>query len=389
MSDRRLSRKELAKRNKKQNRKRKNMRTLLIVAVTVVLLYITGLYGASLAFLGDFVASGMTWLQIGGGFPADGDYSSVLQAENMGSGLAVLTSDSFEVYSPTAKKVFSYGHSMTNPVMDAASSRAVIYESNRNEMKITNNHNILFRQEMKNSIIHACISDSNRIAVTTRSDSYNGEVSVYNYNMDKRFTWYCATGFPVYSVLSDSGKTLAVTTVQTVDGILQSNIYVIDAAKGGEKFTVASGDYPRNIIFLSDEKMLAVYSDSIQLWDVSTGTMTGEQIFTGNILAVETAGAYIAVARGSYTQGTDSTLSLLGTDFSRKFTVNVPERIKAISVSRSRVYALGEENLFEYDYSSNLMNTLSTGALAKKLVTWNGTVLIDSTQIAKVEKTTK
>ena len=95
MSERRISRKELAKQNRKQNRKRRNMRTLLIIAVTAALVYITGLYGASLAYLGDFMSSGMTWLQIGGGFPAEGDFSTVLQAENMGSGLAVLTQDIF------------------------------------------------------------------------------------------------------------------------------------------------------------------------------------------------------------------------------------------------------------------------------------------------------
>ena len=102
MSEKRISRKELVKQNRKQNKKRKTLRTLLIVAVTALLVYITGIYGASLAYLGDFVSGGMTYLQLGGGFPKEDDFSTVLQAENMGSGLAVLTPDSFTVYSPTA-----------------------------------------------------------------------------------------------------------------------------------------------------------------------------------------------------------------------------------------------------------------------------------------------
>ncbi len=390
MSERRISRKELAKQNRKQNRKRRNMRTLLIIAVTAALVYITGLYGASLAYLGDFVSSGMTWLQIGGGFPAEGDFSTVLQAENMGSGLAVLTQDSLDVYSPTAKKVFSYSHSMKNPVISSSANRSVIYEANRTSLKVANNHSILFQQEMANNIIHACISDSNRIAVTTRSDSYNGEVSVYNYNMDKRFTWYCATGFPIYSVLSDSGRTLAVTTVQTVDGILQTDIFVIDAAKGGEKFRITSGDYPRKLIFLNDNKLLVAYSDSVELWDTAAAGKTGEYLFSGDsLLAVENADPYIALVHGGYSRGSSATLVLLGRDFSRKFTATVPENVKDISVSRSRVYVLGRENLYEYDYAGNLMNTSPAGALSRQLVTWNGTMLIDSTSISKMEKTSK
>ena len=308
----------------------------------------------------------------------------------MGSGLAVLTPDSFTVYSPTAREVFEYSHSMNNPVISSAGSRAVIYESNRTSLKVANNHNILFHQEMPNNIIHAHISDSNRIAVTTRSDSYNGEVSVYNYNMDKRFTWYCATGFPVYSALSDRGKTLAVVTVQTVNGILQSSIYVIDAAGGQELFRITSGDYPRKLMFSDDTGLIVAYSDSMELWNISTGTLSAQLSFTGHsLLSAEKTGRYVAVAYGSYTQGTAGTVVLADTNLGQKFSVTVPETVRDVSISRSRVYVLGSENLYEYGFSAELMNTVPVSSLAKGLVTWNGTVLIDSTSISRVEKTSK
>lgn len=388
MSEKRISRKELARQNRKQNKKRKTLRTLLIVAVTAVLVYITGIYGASLAYLGDFVSSGMTYLQLGGGFPVEDDFSGLLQGENMGSGLAVLTTDNFMVYSPTAKNVFTYSHSMTNPVISSSRNRAVIYESNGTSLKVANNHNILFQQEMENNIIHAYISDSNRIAVTTRSASYNGEVRVYNFNMDQRFVWYCATGFPVYSILSDSGKSLAVCAVQTVDGLLQSEIFVIDASKGVEKFSITNGSYPYRLIFIDDDRLLVVYSDRIVLWDTQNNVQLAQYSFSGeSILDIEVSQPYIAVAFGDYNRAADSTVVLLSQEFEEKMKVTVPEGIKNLSVSRSRVYVLGYENLYEYDYSANLLTTAHTGALSKQLVTWNGTILIDSTALSKVEKT--
>ena len=71
MSEKRISRKELTRRNRKQNTKRKNLRSLMIVVVTAVLLYITGVYGASLAYFGDFISSGMAIFQLGKGFPIE------------------------------------------------------------------------------------------------------------------------------------------------------------------------------------------------------------------------------------------------------------------------------------------------------------------------------
>ena len=306
----------------------------------------------------------------------------------MGSGLAVLTADSFLVYSPTGRNVFAYSHSMQAPAMDCSENRAVIYERNRTSLKIANSHNILFHQEMDNNIIHADISDSNRVVVTTRSDSYNGEVTVYNYNMDERFVWYCARGFPVYSLLSDSGRTLAVCAVQTVNGLLQSDIYVIDATKGEEKFTVSGGAYPYRIIFINDEKLLVAYSDRLVIYNTRTGEIRATYRFgSGSLLAVENADPYIALSFGGYTGGMSSRVVLLSMELEEKIRIEIPEKAKDLSASHSRLYVLGEDNIYEYDYTGTLLSSGYTGGLTHGLVTWNGTVLMDSTSLTKVEKT--
>lgn len=388
MSEKRISRKELTRRNRKQNTRRKNLRSLMIVVVTAFLLYITGVYGASLAYFGDFISGGMAVLQLGKGFPVEDDFSDILQTGEMGATMAVLSPDSFTVYSPTAKNIFTYSHTMQSPVMDTASHRSVLYDQNSTSLKVLNGHNVLFQQEMENSIIHAEISDSNRIAVTTRSASYNGEVTVFNYNMKQRFVWYCATGFPIYSTLSDSGKTLAVNTVQTVDGLLTSRIYLINARDGAEMYSITAASYPLHMQFLSDSRLLIAYPNRIVLWDVANNVQLASFDFAGgNLQSVTVSGRYIAVAYGGLSRQQTSQLTLLSKEFEEKFTVTVSEKISDLSLSSSRLYALGSENMYEYDYSAQLLNTVNTGALAKSLADYSGTLLITSTSISKVEKT--
>ena len=388
MSEKRISRKELAKRNKKQNMKRKNLRGLMIVAISGVLLYITGVYGASLAYFGDFISSGMAVFQLGGGFPVEDDFSSVLQADSMGTTMAVLDPDNFTVYSPTAKNIFTYSHTMQNPVMDTASKRAVIYDIGSTELKVANGHNILFQQEMENTIIHATISDSNRVAVTTRSASFNGEVTVYNYNMKQRFVWYCATGFPVYTVLSDSGKIMAVNTVSTTGGMLENTIFLIDVVNGAELYTISGGDYPLFMEFISDTRLVIGYTNQLVLWDVETNSQVACYSFGSDSLeAISCTKRYIAVAFGGNSRQQLSNIALLSSEFEEKFTVAVTEKIKDLSLSSSRLFALGQENTYEYDYSAALLNTVNTGVLSKQFVDYGGTVLITSTSASKVEKT--
>ena len=91
---RRLTRKELLRRNKKIAKRRQMRLTLIAVALTAFLVYVTGIYGASLAYLGDFVSSGMVYMQFGQGFPAQAELHTFKQSERMGSALCVLDADS-------------------------------------------------------------------------------------------------------------------------------------------------------------------------------------------------------------------------------------------------------------------------------------------------------
>ncbi len=388
MNEKRISRKELTKQNLKKNKKRKNIKTLIIIAITAVMVYITGIYGASLAYFGDFISSGLTLIQIGRGFPIEEDFSSVLQSEKMGTGLCVLTPDYLNIYSPTGKEIFTYSHAMQTPVISTSKNRAVIYELNGTTLKVANGHNILFQQEMTNNIIHADISNSNQISVTTRSSSYNGEVSVFNYNMKQRFVWYCATGYPIYSCLSNSGDRLAVNTVQTDAGTLKCDIYVIDASKGKELFSINCSEYPVKIEFLNDDKILVAYTNKISIYSISKNDEIYSYDFVeAGIQALHTGGSYITVAYGGASNNQSSKISVLSQDLKEKFVIEAPEKIKSISVSQSRIFALGYNNLYEYDFSANLVNTVATGPLCRQLVDYNGTLLISSTAIQKVEKT--
>ena len=259
---RRLTRKELLRRNKKIAKRRQMRLTFIAVVVTAVLVYITGIYGASLAYLGDFVSSGMVYMQFGAGFPAQLENQTYKQSERMGSALCILDGDSLSFWSPTADKVYEYYHSMQNPVISASDKRVAIYNSNDTSFKVLNAHDVLFSNEMDNDIIHASLAANNYAAITTKSQSYNGEVKVFDSQMNEVFTWLNAKSFPVQSFLSPKASHLAVSCVLTVDGKLQSHIYVIDTQSGEEKFMLEnSGDVALGIEFIKEDTLVVFYTD--------------------------------------------------------------------------------------------------------------------------------
>ncbi len=387
MSGRHASRLRLAKENRRRRNKRKAVRMLLIGLATLVLVYFTGIYGNSLAFFGDFLSSGMTLVQFGDGWPVEMDLSGFRQAEEMGTAVVVLTDDQLLAYSPTAKQIMSYSHSMSDPVMVSSPYRTVIYDMNDTTFKVMNGHNLLFQQEMDSGIVHIAISDYNRLAVTTHSSSFNGEVTVFNYNMNKRFTWYCANGYPIYSSLSSNGKKLAVSTAYSDGGLLKSRAFVIDSSKGEELFSIDDGNWPMRMIFLRENELLICYSGKLVLWDVSKQRQSAEYDLDGYLQAVDFHNGKIAVVSGSLDEKRPSTLVVLDSRLQERGAARQSRGARSVMVDRSRVYVLTPSGLLEYDKDLNLVGEQSTGKLSKTLVDYRGGILVDSTRLRKIEKT--
>ena len=69
-----------------------------------------------------------------------------------------------------------------------------------------------------------------------------------------------------------------------------------------------------------------------------------------------------------------------------KFSADVDDNVSSLSLSQSRLFALGSENLYEFNYDGLLTNTENVSAFSKMLVNYNGTKLITSVEIENIKK---
>jgi len=387
---RRLTRKELLRRNKKIAKRRQMRLTFIAVAVTLVLVHITGVYGASLAYLGDFVSSGMVYMQFGAGFPVETENQTYKQSERMGSSLCVLDADSLSFYSPTADKVYEYYHSMQNPVISASGKRVAIYNSNDTSFKVLNAHDVLFSSEMENDIIHASLAQNNCVAITTKSQSYNGEVKVFDSQMQEIFTWLNAKSFPVQSFLSPKATKLAVSCVLTVDGKLHSQIYLIDTDTGEEKFMLEnSGDVALGVEFIKEDTLIVFYTDKAKAVNIADGTVKGEYSYNGaDLTAYDIKNAQIVMALGDYDGLSATELVVTDLSFAKAFAVTVQQAVTAVEITNQRIFALGSQRISQYDLKGQFAGETPVKNNVKDIIDYNGCIVINSDSMEKLEKAT-
>ena len=385
---RRLTRKELLRRNKKIAKRRQMRLTLIAVALTAFLVYITGIYGASLAYLGAFVSTGMVYMQFGDGFPKEIENQTYRQSERMGSSLCVLDGDSLSFYSPTADKVYDYYHSMNNPVISASGKRVAIYNANDTSIKILNAHNVLFSQEMSGDIIHASLSADNHLAVTTKSQSYNGEVKVFDSQMKEMFTWLNAKSFPVQSFLSPKATRLAVSCVLTVDGKLNSHIYVIDTQTGEEKIMLEnSGDVALGIEFIKEDTLIVFYTDKAKAISLADGTVKGQYEYGGrDLTAYDIRNGQIVMAVGDYDGLSDTELVVTDLSFGKLFSITTEQAVTDVAFSSQRIFALGDEKILQYSLKGEFAGETAAKSNVKNIIDYNGCIVINGDSLEKLEK---
>ncbi len=385
---RRLTRKELLRKNKKIAKRRQNRMILAGIVVTAFLVYITGIYGTSLAYLGDFLSSGLVYMQFGNGFPFQVENQTFKQSEKMGASLCVLDSDSLSFWSPTGSKVFEYYHSMQNPIIDTSDKRVVIYNANETSLKVANAHKILFNQEMENDIIHASLSKNNYVAVTTKSQSYNGEVKVYDSQMKEVITWLNAKSFPLQSYLSPKAKNLVVSCLQTENGRLDSHVYVIDVNKGTENFVIKNtGAAVLGIEYIKENEIVIFYTNKAILVNAEDGSTKEEYVYSnGNLKSYDIKNGQIIMSFSGYSAVADSTIVVTDLNFKENFKIDTPQAISDVIISGQRIYALGKKSVEQYTLKGEKIAETPVKNNIKDILDYNGCIAIYGDSLDKIEK---
>ena len=379
------------RRNKRIAKRRQQRLTVIVVALTAFMVYITGLFSTSIAYLGDFVSSAGVYLQFGSGFPVEIENQTYLQSEKMGSALCVLDSQKLSFYSPTGDLAHSYYHSMQNPVISTSSKRVAIYNANDTSLKIANAGNILFSQEMSNDIIHASLADNNYAAVTTKSQSYNGEVKVFDSQMQEKFTWKSAKAFPLQSFLSSKAKTLLVSCISAKDGKAVSEVYIISTETGEEKYICQeNGAVMLAAEFINDDSVIVFFTDKavcIKLAEEDGVKEYATYSYNGkDLLSYDVKNSQIVMALGDYDGVEQTDIAITDLTLAENFRTVCPQTVKTVVIASQRIYALGEDRIYQYTTEGQEVVQQEVKNNIKNIVEYNGCVAVYSDSLEKIEK---
>ncbi len=282
--------------------KRIRRTAVLLVLLTGIVLFATGLVGSSVAMAKDFIDTARIALLPGAGWPQQTGVSEVTQVESLTGSFVELGKEGCVVYSRSGKKLNSIQSGYARPALATGKNRFVLYNRSGNELRVESRTQNLYTKQLENSIFLCAMADNGNLAVVTEDVSAMAELLIYNSNMEQVLSWSMSSndGTPLRMAFSPDGRKLAAAAVTAGGGQMMTNLYLVNLASGDPVSLANQSGVPQWLGWTSASTILAVYDSRAVLYNAGGGERAAYE-FAGNTLkdiSVDAAGN-VALLLGS------------------------------------------------------------------------------------------
>ena len=282
--------------------KRIRRTAVLLVLLTGIVLFATGLVGSSVAMAKDFIDTARIALLPGAGWPQQTGVSEVTQVESLTGSFVELGKEGCVVYSRSGKKLNSIQSGYARPALAAGKNRFVLYNRSGNELRVESRTQNLYTKQLENSIFLCAMADNGNLAVVTEDVSAMAKLLIYNSNMEQVLSWSMSSndGTPLRMAFSPDGRKLAAAAVTAGGGQMMTNLYLVNLASGDPVSLANQSGVPQWLGWTSASTILAAYDSRAVLYNAGGGERAAYE-FAGNTLkdiSVDAAGN-VALLLGS------------------------------------------------------------------------------------------
>ena len=255
-------------------RNRRIRRTaVLLVLLTAVVLFATGIAGSSVAVLKDLTDTARIALLPGSGWPQQTGVAELEQAAPLTGSFVELGDEGCVVWSRTGKKLNSIQSGYARPALAAGKTRFVLYNRSGNELRVESRTQNLYTKQLENSIFLCAMSDNGTLAVVTEDQTSMAKLLVYSPSMEQQLSWSMTSndGTPLRMAFSPDSRKLAAAAVTVSGGQVMTNLYLINLASGDPVSLVNQGGVPQWLGWTSASTILAVYDTRAVLYNAGGG----------------------------------------------------------------------------------------------------------------------
>ena len=319
-------------------------RTVIIVAaLTILILFATGVVGTSIARAKDLVDTVGITLFPAAGWPQQTGIMDPEAAYPLSGSFVEMGGDSCVVYSLKGAKLNSIQSGYARPAIAVGKNRFVLYNRSGTELRVESRTQNLYTRTMENAIYLCAVANAGQVAVATDDPNSAAKLTVYNAAMEQALSWNLtsAQGTPIRMAFSPDSRRIAVAAVTATGGQLTTNLYTLALSQGDPVQLAAENSVPQWLGWLSGDTVLAVYQNRAVLYNAGGGEKASYDFGGSTLVSVSSVSSGVALLLSG---GQTCTAVLLDKDLGVQYSGSV---LAAHSIVRSRAafYLLTDSTL--------------------------------------------
>lgn len=358
----------------KKGERRRRFYILSAVAAAVILTLVilsavlpVGLYESARDFALSFGS---------GGFPAAISGNEIINCVPKDRYYYTLTDTSIMAFTNGGKKVFSFVHGFSSPILVTSQTRTLLFDQGKNSAVIYNIAGIVKTVELKEPIITADIAKDGEYAFVTKSDASAALVSVYNRNGKSVYSLKFAKDMVNNIDIASSGKKIAVSTVNTESGKIVSSVRVYGFKSADPVFKLDLGQEPVYDIENTGGGFFVTTHNKCRYIKWSDYSVS-EYDLGGEVGALRYSGSGFLAVYNKTNDRSDNSAVLFSNSGKKISEFEIKSVVNDIRFSRGRVYSMSDNSVTIYNKQGEILRSGNYGFGGVKItVTGSNTVCI-------------
>ena len=308
-------------------------RTVIIVAaLSILILFATGVVGTSIARAKDLVDTACITLFPAAGWPQQTGIMDPEAAYPLSGSFVEMGGDSCVVYSLKGAKLNSIQSGYARPAIAVGKNRFVLYNRSGTELRVESRTQNLYTRTMENAIYLCAVANAGQVAVATDDPNSAAKLTVYNAAMEQALSWNLtsAQGTPIRMAFSPDSRRIAVAAVTATGGQLTTNLYTLALSQGDPGQLAAENSVPQWLGWLSDDTVLAIYQNRAVLYNAGGGEKASYDFGGSTLVSASSVRSGVALLLSG---GQTCTAVLLDKDLGVQYSGSV---LAANSIVRTR-----------------------------------------------------
>ena len=214
----------------RQKRQRSKRIKQILIGVVVIVVIVAAL------IINDLMVKRNVPVQVGGilssiggsGFPVEVPSGTVRDVKSLGNNLVVLKDSNMYVYSKKGKQLDNVQEMNEKTVITSSKTKLLVYDTGGRKAALHSSSSPVHNFELEANIVTADVGESGAVAIVTAPPNFVAEINVYTAKNNLFYTRTFSDTLVSNVAVSTKGKSIAVATLGTETGILESEIIFYD-----------------------------------------------------------------------------------------------------------------------------------------------------------------